>query len=111
MIKFPSYTAAILTGAVVIPLFGLGWKFIDKTFHSQLLVLLWAIVTFLLPVLFSTGDMKYILKRYRESGFFRPMMAREDFRIFYIPAWKRMLVLFLSAAISMFVLKLIGVNL
>jgi hypothetical protein len=38
------------------------------------------------------------------------MIRAEDFRQFYIPAFKRMLVYFLSACISTLFLKLIGID-
>jgi hypothetical protein len=41
---FPSMPAAIVTGAVGMPLLIWGWKFIEAASHSQLLVLVWAIV-------------------------------------------------------------------
>ena len=94
------------------PLFALGWRFIEATFHSQLLVLLWAVVAFFAPVLLATADMRYAALRRRElGGFFRPLTSPEDFRLFYIPAWKRMFVLFMSAATSVLVLKAVGVEL
>jgi hypothetical protein len=108
---FPSVPAAIVTGAVVMPAFMWGCQFIERTFHSQGLVLLWAIVAFLIPVLFSTGDMRYAAKRWREVGFFRPLASREDFQRFYIPAWTRMAVWFVSTAVAMLVLKAFGVDL
>ena len=94
------------------PLFPLGGRFIEATFHSQLLVFPWAVVAFFAPVLLATADLRYAALRRRElGGFFRPLTSPEDFRLFYIPAWKRMLVLFLSAATSSLVLKTLGVDL
>lgn len=85
--------ASVAAGALVMSLFVLGWRFIEATFHSQILVFLWAVVAFLAPVLLATADMKYVARRRRElESFFRPLTSPEDFRIFYIPAWKRMFV-------------------
>lgn len=109
---FPSMPAAIVAGSVVTPLFVLGWRFIESTLHSQILVLLWCVATFLAPVLLATTDLKYAARRRRElGGFFRPLISADDFRFFYIPAWKRMFVWFISAAISMLLLKAVGVEL
>jgi hypothetical protein len=108
----PSTLAAVVAGALVMPLFALGWRFIEATFHSQIVVLLWAVVAFFIPVLLATADMKYVARRRRElGGFFRPLTSPEDFRFFYIPAWKRMFVWFMSAVSSGLVLKAVGVEL
>jgi hypothetical protein len=108
---FPSIPAAIVTGAVAMPMFMWGWQVIERCLHSQALVLLWAVVAFFTPVLFSTGDMRYAVKRWREVGFFRPLASREDFQQFYIPAWIRMGVLFISTVVAMLVLKAFGFDL
>ena len=94
---FPSIPAAIVTGAVVIPVFMRGLQVIERTTHSPVLVLSWAVLAFFAPVLFSTGDMRYAVKRWREVGYLRPLMSREDFQQFYIPAWIRISVVFVSA--------------
>jgi hypothetical protein len=108
----PSTLAAVVTGALVMPLFVIGWEFIETTFHSPLLVLLWAVIAFFVPVLLATADMRHVARRRRElGGFFRPLTSPEDFRLFYVPAWKRMFVLFISAVSSALVLKAVGVEL
>ena len=108
----PSTLAAVVAGALVMPLFVLGWQFIEATFHSQLLVLLWAVVAFFAPVILATADMRYAARRRRElGGFFRPLTSPEDYRLFYIPCWKRMFVWFISAVSSALVLKAVGVEL
>jgi len=109
---FPSTLAAVVAGAFVMPLFVLGWRFIEATFHSQALVLLWFVLAFFAPFLLATADLKYAARRCRElGGFFRPLTSAEDFRLLYVPAWKRMFVWFISTAISMLLLKAAGVEL
>src|SRR3972149_1959058 len=115
MIKFPSYTSAILAGVVGMPVLILGNSYIEKNSGSQLLQFVWLIIWFFLPMLISTVDLPYIRKRIQEEGntlfkLIRLMLRVEDFRQFYIPAWKRMLVYFVSACISTLLLKLIGVD-
>jgi hypothetical protein len=109
---FPSTAAAIFVGALVTPSFVLGWRFIEATLHSQLAVILWFIVAFLVPVLLATVDLKYAARRRRElGGFFRPVASANEFRLFYIPAWRRMFVWFASTVISVLILKALGVEL
>jgi hypothetical protein len=55
--------AAIVTGAVGMPLLIWGWKFIETTSHSQLLVLVWAIVAFIIPVVLATVDLRDVARR------------------------------------------------
>jgi uncharacterized membrane protein YhaH (DUF805 family) len=91
---FPSMRAAIVTGAVGMPLLIWGWKFIETTSHSQLLVLVWAIVAFIIPVALATIDFRDVARRWRDAGFFGPVSAppsREAFRQIYFPhghAWQ-----------------------
>jgi len=116
MMKFPSYTSAILAGAVCTPLLILGIDYIDKNSGNQFLQFAWFTICFILPVLTSTVDLGYLRKR-RQEGYTLYLLIRrwqfraEDFRRFYIPTWKRMLVYFVSACISGVFLKLIGVDL
>ena len=109
---FPSTVAAIIAGAVVMPLFELGRRFIEETLNSQMLLVLWIVIAFFVPLFVSTCDFKYASRRRRELGsFFRPLMSADDFRLFYIPAWKRMAVWFISRAISILLLKVLGIEL
>jgi hypothetical protein len=115
MIKFPSYTSGILAGAVCTPLLILGIDYIEKNPGNQFLQFVWFIIWFFVPVLISTVDLGYIRKRIQEEGhtlfkLIRLMSRTEDFRQFYIPAFKRMLVYFVSACISVLFLKLVGVD-
>ena len=116
MMKLPSYTSAILAGAVGVPLLILGINYIKNNFGSQFLQFVWFIISFLLPVLISTVDLGYIRKRWQEAHtlymLIRTWQFRaEDFRRVYIPTWKRMSAYFVSACISALFLKLIGVAL
>jgi hypothetical protein len=52
------------------PLLIWGWKFIEASSHSQLLLLLWAIVALIIPVVLATTDLRDIARRWRETGFF-----------------------------------------
>src|ERR1043166_7519024 len=49
-----------------------GWKFIETTSHSQLLVLVWAIVAFIIPVVLATIDLRDVARRWRDAGFSAP---------------------------------------
>jgi uncharacterized membrane protein YhaH (DUF805 family) len=108
---FPSMPAAIVTGAVGMPLLILGWKFIETTSHSQLLLLVWAIVAFIVPVVLATTDVRDVARRWRDAGSFGPGSApasREAFRQIYFPAWTRMAAWFVSALVSLLLLKIVG---
>ena len=106
MVKFPSYVSSILTGAIGTPIYVFGLGYIEKNSGNQLSLIVWSIFGFLIPVLISTTDIKYILKeRKRGRSFFKPWTKPEAFRQFYIPAWKRMLVWLISAAIALFSLQ------
>jgi hypothetical protein len=108
----PSMLAAIVAGAVAMPLFILGWKFIEASLHSQVAVILWFIIGFIVPVLLATADLKYAARRRRElGGFFPPLISADDFRLFYFPAWRRMFVWFVSTVFSVLVLKALGIEL
>jgi hypothetical protein len=107
----PSTPAAVVAGALGMPLLMIGLRFIETSLHSQLLAILWSVVVFLVPVFFATADVRYLARRRRESGgFFRPLTSSDDFRLFYIPAWKRMVAGFVSGAFSIFLLSSIGVG-
>jgi hypothetical protein len=115
MIKLPSYGSSILAGAVCTPVLILGVDCIEKNSKNQFLEFTWFIIWFFLPVLISTVDLGEIRKRW-QKGHTLYMLIRswqfkaEDFRRFYIPAFKRMLVYFVSACISTLFLKLIGID-
>jgi len=94
------------------PLFILGWRFIESSLRSQAAVILWFIIAFFVPVLLATADLKYAARRRRElGGFFRPLTSKDDFRLFYIPAWRRTLVWFVSTVVSVLILKALGIDL
>lgn len=109
---FPSARAAVVVGAMGMPLFVLGWQFIASTFQSQALVLLWAVFAFFAPVLLATVDIKYAFRRFQENGsFFRPLISAEDFRLLHLPGGKRIAVWYVSTIISILILKAVGLEL
>jgi hypothetical protein len=74
---------------------------------SALLVLVWVLIGFL-AVVISTGDLRYMWNRMRDQGGF--YVTREDFKLFYIPAWARMALLAVSAGISCVFLSSVGID-
>ena len=108
MIKLPSNTAAILAGAIVMPLFIEGWKYADEKHFNGIVIFLWSITAFFLPIILSTTDLGYLR---RTGGFFRIRLSRDDFKLFYLAAWKRLAIWFLSTVFSVLLLKLMGLNL
>ena len=106
--------AAIVTGAVGMPLLIWGWKFLEASSRSQLLLLLWAIVALIIPVVLATTDLRDIARRWREAGVFGSgsvLASREAFRHIYFPVWTRMAAWFLSAVVSLLLLKIMGLTL
>lgn len=108
---FPSVPAAIMCGAIGMPLLAYGSNFIERTSASEWLLLPLLLVTLFVPFFVSTGDLKYLASRWRESGHFSVLVRREDFTRFYIPAWLRTLVWFVSGIASLLLLKAVGVEL
>src|SRR5688572_25473786 len=108
---FPSMPAAIVGGAVGMPLLTYGCQLIERTFASGWLVVLWVLVAFVIPFVISTADLKYLSKSWRESGLYSMSVKREDFVLFYIPAWSRTLVWFVSSVASFLLLRAVGVTL
>jgi hypothetical protein len=111
MIKFPSYKAAILFGAIGMPVFVFILNVLEKKSSSQIAQLFWFIIGFGLPFLFSTGDFKYIRREMKKGRpIFGSWTKSQDFKEFYFPAWKRMIVWFLAACISLLLLDQIGMD-
>jgi hypothetical protein len=119
--KFRPYTAAILAGAVGMPLFVFIADYISRRTNSDFLLFLWLISGFFLPVIISTVDVGNELKFFRawlqkegiRGVFIIPpehRLSKDALRKYYIPVWKRMAAWFVSACVSMFVLKLVGIN-
>ena len=79
------------------PIFVLVYRLLEELPVAAWLQPLWGIVGFMFPIARATGDFKYLRDR---GGWFRPVWSKEDFELFYIPAWKRMLVCFVSTVIS-----------
>jgi len=108
MIKLPSNTAAILAGAIVMPLFMMGWKYAEENHFNGIVIFVWSIIAFFLPIILSTADLGYLR---RTGGLFHIRLSRNDFTLFYLPTWKRMAIWFLSTVFSVLLLKLMGLNL
>lgn len=112
MIKIPSYKAAIIFGAIGMPIFIYILKFLENKSANQIALIVWSIVGFGLPLFISTGDFNYIRREMRKGrSFFGPWTKSQDFKEFFFPAWKRMFVWFIAASISLLLLKLIGMDL
>ncbi len=91
------------------PIFMLGMNYLKDIQANQILLFLWFVVGFFVPIAFSTADMGYVIAHWRQEGFFRPMASGKDFQLFYQPAWTRMAVCFASLVVSVFLLKTLGV--
>ena len=112
MMKFPSYSAAIFFGAIGMPIFMFIIKYIEKHFGSQLLLIGWSLIGFVLPLLISTGDFRYIRNEIKKGrSLLKPWIKADDYKYLYIPAWKRTGVCFASTVISIVLLKIAGINL
>jgi len=101
----PSFTSATLSGCIGMPLFIFGVDIISRKTESNLLLITWSIIGFVLPFLVSTTDISYLRR-----NLFRVKFTKKEFKKFYFPAWKRMVVWFISACASILLLKLIGIN-
>ena len=90
-------------------------NFLSRALHPALLLLvaqlLWAVLALFIPIILSTGDMKYVVQRWRQAGWFRVLASREDFEHFYVPAGIRMGLMGLSALFSVLILERIGIRL
>jgi hypothetical protein len=99
MIKLPSYKTAVIFGAIGMPLFLHIWKFLEDKSVNQIVLVIWFIIGFGLPLIISTGDFNYIRQEMRKGrSLLRPWTKSKDFKGFFFPAWKRMFAWFLSAA-------------
>ena len=107
----PSIPAAIAAGAVAMPIFALGWRYINAGHLHPLAQPAWGLIGFVLPIMLATVDFRYLARTSETFGdYLKPRYSAEDFRELYIPAWLRMTVCFLSAVISMGILRLFGVE-
>lgn len=113
---FPSILASVVTGAVVLPLCIAGMRFLASALQPGMLLLscqiLWGTLSFFIPVIVSTMDMRRVRQRQREvnGGIFTVLATRQDFSEFYVPAWLRMGVLFFSAVVSVLILERLGLH-
>jgi hypothetical protein len=111
-IKIPSFMSAIIYGAVFMPVFVSIFKLLNANFAGQIALFVWSVIGFFLPVLISTLDFGYIRQEMKKGRpFWGPWTKSQDFKEFYIPAWKRIFVCFIAACISLLILKLIGIDL
>ncbi|PKN61069.1 MAG: hypothetical protein CVU57_31425 [Deltaproteobacteria bacterium HGW-Deltaproteobacteria-15] len=109
--KVPSYWAAIITGAIGMPVFVVVLRFLEHRSAGQLALVVWFLLGFGLPLLVSTGDFEYIRQEMKNGrSFFGPWVKTKDFKEFYVPAWKRIFVWFLASCGSIMLLKTIGVD-
>ncbi len=108
---FPSVPAAMVAGAVFVPILIIGMKALQARGYSDVVLMLWAVLTFFVPVFLSCTDFRYQRRHYKNRSFLIPMIAPRDFEEYYFPAWFRMFVWFVSAGVSCFLLKAFGVPL
>ena len=103
-IKFPSYKAAIVIGAIIIPLFEL----IDKMTKNIIILNCWGVFGCIMPLFISTFDFKYIRNELKKGRpFFGLWISSQDFKECFIPSWKRMFVCFLSMFVSVIILEIV----
>jgi hypothetical protein len=107
MLKLPSYPAAILAGAIGMPVFIWVFKYIENNIGSQILLFIWIVIGFFIPFIFSTGDLGYAIKVFKRKPY---RIIAEDYTMFFFPAWKRTGVWFLSLVISIVILKLLEIT-
>jgi hypothetical protein len=106
---FPSIPAAIVCGAVIMPLSVEGNACLEEAGWHPVIRIAWLVIAFFAPVLFSTLDFSYFRGR-GLLAFFRPAVSAAAFRTIYLPAWGRMLVLFLSTIVSIGTLSHFGIK-
>lgn len=104
--KFPSNAAAVLVGAVGMPVFIIVYSYAQKIDLNSLLVLLWNITGFFIPLVLATVDRDYIRK---VGGLMQLRISEVDLTDFFIPAIKRVAVWFVSMVVSVVSLKFIGI--
>ena len=112
-IEFPSYKAVFISGAVIMPMFLAFIRYVDSNFQDvfyiDISLILLSIIGFVIPFIVSTFDFAYFKNRY---GSVRRMFSidfdREYIINFSIPAFKRVLVWFISAGISSLILTQLG---
>ncbi len=63
MIKIPSYKAAVVFGAIGVPIFVYTLEFLENKSVNQISLIFWCIIGFGLPLLISTGEFSYIREK------------------------------------------------
>ena len=95
---FPSNLSAILTGFIGMPLFLSGLKILNKHNFNDVLLVIWSLVAFLLPMLLSVFDYKFFYKIYeRDGSLFRSPLTDNDMKVYLFPAMKRIVLYFFSS--------------
>jgi hypothetical protein len=113
-IQLPSNTSAVFAGAVIMPVFIAGVQYLQKysyqLHNNSFPIFIWSIVSFFIPFSLATVDFNYFKRTYGSFWYiFRAQITKEDLTQFFIPTWKRIVIWFVSAAISSIVLMKIGI--
>jgi len=95
-----------VVAVVTTPILLLGVNAIPRGTDHDLSIALWLLAAFLIPFVFATVNFRY----WRTRGFTPFLWRAGDFERFYLPAWRRSLVWFLSAAAVGIFLRLMGVQ-
>ena len=93
-----------LIAGVTTPILILGWNGISKATDGDLPLILWAAAAGALPFLLAIAN----FRRWPTHYFPPRLFHGRDFEDFYLPAWARSFVWFISAGASGMFLKLIG---
>ncbi len=108
---FPSYLASFFYGFFGIPIFIIGLTFIQEKYDrdlSTIILILWTIIVFFVPLHFALINRKYVKERskdIRESPIENLSSKKNSDEP--LPACKRLLVLILSASISIGLIELL----
>jgi hypothetical protein len=109
MIRLPSYRAAVIAGAIGVPLVMFGAPYAKSNQTGGLFIFVWYVLIGFLPMILSTVDFSN-LKEIRGRGTSisqLPYRCYEAFTCIVVPMWKRMAAYLASGALS-FILVSIG---
>ena len=106
---FPSIPAAVVLGAVSMPLNKAGDHIFKASSLLSPLDLLVFILTLGAPMLLATFDFPYAKRR----GWIMSIreITRDDWKFLFVPSWIRIGVFFFSGIISIFIFKSLGFEL
>ena len=108
--KVPSVYTAIFAGAVIMPVFIKVVFIIQERAASGLLLFLWSIIGFIVPIFMFVGDFRYFSKIIkREKWYYMPQISKDDYTLYFRPFWIRIGIWFISAVISISILKILGI--